>query len=478
MEHWNRTHLGLPGQDTFKTIHFIGIGGVGMSGIAEILINEGFVISGSDNNTSACSLERLQQKGGAIYAQHKADNVHGADLVVISSAIQDDNVELLEARRLRLPVIRRATMLAELMRFRYGIAISGTHGKTTTTCLAANVLAGGGLDPTYVIGGQVSALKSTNARLGNSPYLVAEADESDGSFLDLLPAIAVVTNIDQDHLQAYNGDMHYLQQAFIKFLHKLPFYGQAFLCIDDPGVQAILPYVERPCITYGFSDKADIQACDFEQKGLLSCFTLVDHIRQQNFPVQLNLPGRHNVVNSLAAMGVGIELGIDVESMKTTLFEFPGVKKRFQSLGEVTVNQQSYAEVILDYAHHPRELEAVIQTARACWPEKRLVFVFQPHRYSRTHELLDDFAIVLEKVDVLLILDVYAAGETSLPNADAQALCRSIRSRKQLEPIYVGSNDNLASTLMRLVESQDKIIMSGAGDISQLAQQVVAEYGV
>lgn len=478
MEHWNRTYLGLPGHDTFQKIHFIGVGGVGMSGIAEILLNEGFAISGSDLDASPAT-ERLQERGGIIYTQHQANNVHYADLVVISSAIQESNVELQEARRLRLPVIRRATMLAELMRFRYGVAVSGTHGKTTTTCLVANVLAGGGLDPTYVIGGQVSSLKSSNARLGNSPYLVAEADESDGSFLDLLPAIAVVTNIDQDHLQAYEGDMHYLREAFIQFLHKLPFYGHAFVCIDDANVQKILPWVERPCVTYGFGEQADLQALDYQQHGLLSSFTVKDKIRDQSYEIEINLPGHHNVLNCLAAIGVGLELGMKAKSIQQTLAEFPGVKKRFQSLGYIQpLSHQASVEVTLDYAHHPSELEAIIKTARMCWPDKRLVFVFQPHRYSRTRELLDDFAVVLERVDVLLMLDVYSAGEPSLPDANTKALCRSIRSRKQLEPIYVGNNDNLAATLLRLIQPDDKVIMSGAGDISRLAQQVVAEYGV
>lgn len=478
MENWNRTHLGVPGHNDFRHIHFVGIGGVGMSGIAEVLINEGFAISGSDQSPSK-ALDRLASLGATIYQGHAEVNVQEADLVVVSSAVQPDNIEWQTAKQKRIPVIHRATMLAELMRFRYGVAVSGTHGKTTTTCLLAHVLGGGGLDPTYVIGGQVNTLNSSNARLGSSPYLVAEADESDGSFLDLLPAMAIVTNIDQDHLQAYDSDMQKLRQAFIHFLHKLPFYGKAFVCIDDPGVRAILPYIERPCLTYGTHDEADLQAKHFQQDGRLSCFELKYKPTGQSWTVQLNIPGQHNMLNSLATIGVGIELGVEPERILNALNEFPGVNKRFQQLGYISGSQRSSSvEVLLDYAHHPKELQAVIKTARDCWPDNRLVFVFQPHRYSRTHQLLDSFAMVLDQVDVLLVLDVYPAGEKPLPNADTQALCRSIRSRGQLEPIYIGEHDQLASTLMRLIAPDDKVIMSGAGSIARLAQQVVDDYGV
>lgn len=478
MEHWNRTHLGVPGHNDFRHIHFVGIGGVGMSGIAEVLINEGFGISGSDQSPSN-ALDRLTSLGATIYQFHASEHVQGADLVVVSSAVQSDNVEWQAAKQQRIPVVHRATMLAELMRFRFGVAVSGTHGKTTTTCLLANVLAGGGLDPTYVIGGQISSLNSSNARLGSSPYLVAEADESDGSFLDLLPAMAIVTNIDQDHLQAYDSDMRKLRQAFIDFLHKLPFYGRAFVCIDDPGVREILPYIERPCLTYGTSDEADLQAHDFTQQGRLSSFTVTYKPLKQSWTVQLNIPGEHNMLNSLAAIGVALELGVKSDQILRALSDFPGVQKRFQELGRVGVPQQSSSvEVLLDYAHHPKEIKAVIDTTRACWPHKRLVFVFQPHRYSRTQQMLDSFAMVLDQVDVLLVLDVYPAGEEPLPNADAQALCRNIRSRQQLEPIYIGDHGQLAPTLMRLIQPEDQVIMSGAGSIAHLAQQIVDDYGV
>lgn len=450
-------------------IHFIGIGGVGMSGIAEVLLHEGYLISGSDLVENAVT-KHLTELGAKIYKGHQAKNIADADVVVISSAVKPDNVELVAARKKRMPVIRRAEMLAELMRFRYGIAIAGTHGKTTTTSLVASVLAEGGLDPTFVIGGRLNSA-GTNAHLGLGEYLVAEADESDASFLHLQPAIAVVTNIDEDHMDTYGGSFTQLKKTFIEFLHRLPFYGLAVLCIDDPVVREIMPEVFKPVLTYGFSEQADIQAIDFRQQGLQTYFTVKRKGKHKNLKVQLNLPGRHNVLNALATIGIATELGISDEAICRGLLQFAGVGRRFQLLGDYNFGNGK-AMFIDDYGHHPREIAATIQAARDSWPQRRLVMLFQPHRYTRTRDLFEDFTQVLSQVDMLLMLDVYAAGEDPIAGADARALCRSIRLHGIVEPIFV-KQEQLPLVLAEALQDGDVLLAQGAGSVSRIVAELM-----
>ena len=453
----------------FPRVHFIGVGGTGMSGIAEVMCTLGYQVSGSDKADNAVT-RRLARLGIAVHREHAAANVLGTDCVVVSSAIKPDNPELLEARAQRIPVVPRAEMLAELMRFKRGIAVAGTHGKTTTTSLTASVLAEGGIDPTFVIGGQLLAA-GANARLGSGDWLVAEADESDGSFLRLNPQIAIVTNIDADHLENYGGDFAQVQAAFDEFMHRLPFYGLAVLCIDDPEVAALAERTPRHVMTYGFSEMADVRAEEVSQQGARMRFTLSlpDGAR---CPVTLALPGRHNVQNALAAAAVAWQLGIEPTAIARALEGFAGIGRRFNLLSQTPLEKGGMVTVVDDYGHHPKELEAVFEAARGGWPDKRLVVAFQPHRYSRTRDLFDDFAAVLSTADVVVLSEVYAAGETPVSGADARSLARAIRARGRIDPVVVGAAGELPAVLGDVLENGDLLLMMGAGDIGQVAQHV------
>ena len=453
----------------FPRVHFIGVGGTGMSGIAEVMCTLGYQVSGSDKADNAVT-RRLAKLGIAVHREHSAANVLGTDCVVVSSAIKADNPELMEARAQRIPVVPRAEMLAELMRFKRGIAVAGTHGKTTTTSLTASVLAEGGIDPTFVIGGQLLAA-GANARLGGGDWLVAEADESDGSFLRLNPQIAIVTNIDADHLENYGGDFAQVQAAFLEFMHRLPFYGLAVLCIDDPEVAALAERTPRHVMTYGFSEDADVRAEDVSQQGARMHFTLSlpDGAR---CPVTLALPGRHNVQNALAAAAVAWQLGVEPAAIARALEGFAGIGRRFNLLSQTSLARGGMATVVDDYGHHPKELEAVFAAARGGWPDKRLVVAFQPHRYSRTRDLFDDFAAVLSSVDALVLTEVYAAGESPVAGADAKSLARAIRARGRIDPVVVGGASELPTVLGDVLENGDLLLMMGAGDIGQVAQHV------
>ncbi len=455
----------------FRRVHFVGIGGVGMSGIAEVLCNLGYSVSGSDKADNATT-RRLAGLGARIDRGHDAANVADADVLVVSSAIKPDNIELLAARERRIPIVPRAEMLGELMRFRRGIAVAGTHGKTTTTSLTASVLAEAGLDPTFVIGGQLIAA-GANARLGTGEYLVAEADESDGSFLLLSPVIAIVTNIDADHLENYGGDFERVKKAFSDFLHRLPFYGVAALCIDDPEVAALARETNRRVLTYGIDSEADVRASNLRQHGGATQFTL--HLPEGGpaVAVTLNLPGRHNVLNALAACAVGWQLGVPPEAMQRALEKFQGVGRRFQLRGELKLDQ-GHALLVDDYGHHPRELAAVFAAARAGWPERRLVVAFQPHRYSRTRDLLDDFANVLAETDVLVLTEVYPAGEAPIANADGRALARAVRARGKVDPVLIEHPRDLRSALPPLLRDGDLLLLLGAGDIGAAATELGA----
>ncbi len=452
-----------------RHIHFVGIGGAGMSGIAEVMLNLGYHISGSDRRSGQV-IDQLRAQGAEIVIGHNAGNIAGADAVVISSAVKEDNPEVASARAERIPVVPRAEMLAELMRFRFGIAVAGTHGKTTTTSLVASLLAEGGLDPTFVIGGRLNSA-GTNARLGTGEYLVAEADESDASFLYLQPMMAVVTNIDADHMTTYGGDFDRLRGTFIEFLHHLPFYGQAVLCIDDDEIRGLLPQLTRPVITYGFSNDADLQAMDVRQEGLRTHFSVRFADDEEVLQTTLNMPGRHNVLNALAAIAVARDLGVDNASISSALEKFEGIGRRFQvNDGCRTAN----GEVMLvdDYGHHPREVDATIKAIREGWPERRLVLVFQPHRYTRTQEQFDDFVQVLSQADVLVLTEVYAAGETSIAGADGRSLSRAIRARGQVDPVFVDPVTDLPELLRGLVQDGDVVAMMGAGDIGAMAAKM------
>jgi UDP-N-acetylmuramate--alanine ligase len=400
----------VPEMRRIKRIHFIGIGGAGMSGIAEVLLNQGYQISGSDLRESSV-VSRLQSMGVEIFIGHKMTNVIGADVIVNSSAVDEDNPEIVSAREHRIPVVRRAEMLAELMRYRHGIAVAGTHGKTTTTSLITAVLAAGGLDPTFVIGGLVNSAGS-NAKLGTSQYLVAEADESDASFLHLQPMVAVITNIDADHMDTYEGDFSRLKKTFMEFVSNLPFYGLLVVCGDDPVIQELLPDISRQVITYGFGEDNDYRAVDVRQDKTQTYFSVISHAISSEEPVsiRLNMPGRHNVLNALAAIAIAVDEKVEVLAIKQGLESFEGVGRRFQIYGEYPVADGS-AMLIDDYGHHPREVDATILAVRDGWPDRRLVMIYQPHRYSRTRDLYEDFVDVLSKVDVLILLDVYSAGE-------------------------------------------------------------------
>ena len=452
-----------------KHVHFVGIGGAGMSGIAQVLINQGYEVSGTDLAASTVT-EQLAQQGAKIFIGHEAKNILGADVVVTSTAVGDDNPEVVLARESKIPVIPRAEMLGELMRFSKGVAVAGTHGKTTTTSLVASVMASGDMDPTFIIGGRLLSADA-NARLGQGEFLVAEADESDASFLHLQPLLAVVTNIDADHLETYHGDFAELKETFIQFLHNIPFYGLAILCIDDPIVREILPAISRPVLTYGFSEDADIRASDFRQQGICSVFRVNQQATGSEIEVRLNLPGRHNVLNALAAIAVAWKLGITNEKIISGLNEFQGIGRRFQVNGPLAFNG---GEVLLvdDYAHHPRELQAVLSAVEAAWPERRKLVVFQPHRYSRTRDLLEDFGHVLSDVDHLVVMEVYAAGESPLASADGRALCRAIRARGKAIPIFVEDREQLFDVLANTTQAGDVLVTLGAGDIGRIALEL------
>lgn len=450
-------------------IHFVGVGGTGMSGIAEVLSNLGYRVSGSDIKSSSVT-DRLIALGVKVYFGHQAENVEDVDVVVTSSAVDRSNPEVMIAYEKRIPVIPRAEMLAELMRFRFGIAVAGTHGKTTTTSLTTMMLAEGGLDPTFVIGGRLNSAGS-NAKLGLGKYLVAEADESDASFLYLQPMMAVVTNIDQDHMETYGGSYGRLKETFIKFLHQLPFYGLAVLCSDDLGVQEILADISKPVKTYGVNEAADVRAINIVQDGLRTHFTVLRWGGLPELQVTLNLPGWHNMLNALAAITIATTLGVDDQAIIKALSEFKGVGRRFQINGDLEY-QGGKLTLVDDYGHHPRELAATLEALRQAWPTRRKVVVFQPHRYTRTRDLYEDFVAVLSGVDVLILLDIYAAGETPIAGADGKALSRSIRIRGQVDPVFVQDRDDLVGILASIVQKEDVILTMGAGNVGQIAAEL------
>lgn len=449
-----------------KKIHFVGIGGSGMSGIAEVLLNLGYSISGSDLAGNAAT-QRLEALGARVFQGHDPAHIGDADAVVISSAVSQDNPEVLAARKKCVPVVPRAIMLAELMRLKRGIAIAGTHGKTTTTSLVASVLAAGGFDPTFVIGGRLNSVNA-NAALGTGDFIVAEADESDASFLNLHPVIEVVTNIDADHMDTYGHDFTRLKQAFIEFTQRLPFYGRAVLCIDNSNVREIKPFVSKPVTTYGFHEDADVRATEAMAQGARMHFTVV----QKNFPdmrVSLNLPGMHNVQNACAAVAIARELGIADSATQRALEEFTGVNRRFTRLGEISLpDAGGKAELIDDYGHHPAEIAATIAAARGAYPGRRLVVAFQPHRYTRTRDLFEDFVRVLSGVDVLLLAEVYPAGEQPIVAADGRSLSRAIRVAGKVDPVFVEKMEDMPGFILNVAKDGDVVIVIGAGTISRV----------
>ncbi len=456
-----------------KCVHLVGIGGVGMAGIAEVLLNLGYQVSGSDLKIGA-NTRHLQNLGARIFLGHARGNIRDAGVLVVSTAVEPDNPELLEARERRIPVVRRAEMLAELMRFRFGIAIAGTHGKTTTTSLVAAVLAEGGLDPTFVVGGKVTSIGS-NAKLGAGPYLVAEADESDASFLLLAPMISVITNVDADHMDTYGGDFGKLKQTFVSFIHHLPFYGLAVLCVDDPVVRELLPEFGRPTMTYGIECDADCWAENLEPEGRSTRYRLRFKDLQQGWNVQLNLAGRHNVLNSLAAACVARELGVEIGAIQSALSNFKGVGRRCEFLGELVFDGKRVT-LVDDYGHHPKEIGATLQAVRAAWPEKRVVVVFQPHRYTRTRDLFEDFTAVLSEPDALLLTEVYPAGEAPIAGADGRALARAVRERGKLQPVFLDSAQQLPALLPGVARDGDLVLTLGAGDIGAVANQMAEQH--
>jgi len=461
-------------QSRVKHIHFIGIGGVGMGGIAEVLLNLGYQVSGSDlaNNTL---IEHLCTLGAKVMIGHDPAYLNNADVVVVTTAVSHDNVELSAAREQRIPVVPRAEMLAELMRFSYGIAIAGTHGKTTTTSLVAALLSEGDLDPTFVIGGRLNSAGS-NARLGSGRYLVAEADESDASFLFLQPMISVVTNIDEDHMSTYDNDFEKLKATFVEFLHHLPFYGLAVMCLDDPVVRELLTDVIRPVMTYGTDENADFQIIDLKQKEGLSHFSVIDKKAGHTFAVNLNMPGIHNALNATAGLVVARNLGVPIEVCQHALSTFAGVDRRFNVLGDIRT-RSGIATLVDDYGHHPTEIAATVLAVRDGWSGNRLVVIFQPHRYTRTRDLFEDFAHVLSGVDVLIVMEVYPAGEAKIAGADAKSLCRAIRLRGKVEPIFVEDKLELFNLLPTVLNETDLVLTLGAGDIGRIARELPEQLG-
>ena len=456
-----------------KHIHFVGIGGSGMNGIAEVLLNLGFQVSGSDLADSAAT-QRLRQLGAAVHVGHAEQNLSNADAVVVSTAVGKDNPEVLAARARKIPVVPRAMMLAELMRLRQGIAVAGTHGKTTTTSLVASVLAKGGFDPTYVIGGRLNS-SGTNAKLGAGEFIVAEADESDASFLYLTPILAVVTNIDADHMETYGHDFARLKQAFVDFLERLPFYGRALLCVDDANVRELLARISKPVTTYGFAEDAQIRAVNVRHEGGKMRFTAL--CRHNSVPVDLditlNLAGLHNVLNALAAIAVGLEIGVAEESIVAALAEFQGVGRRFQRYGEIPLQNGGSFTLIDDYGHHPVEMVATLSAVRGAFPGRRLVLAFQPHRYTRTRDLFEDFVKVLGTVDALLLAEVYAAGEAPIVAANGRALMHALRVAGQSETVFVEPIQDMPQAILKMAQPGDVVLTMGAGSIGSVPGQVL-----
>ena len=462
----------VPGMRRITRIHFVGIGGAGMCGIAEVLCNQGYRVSGSDAANSP-TLDRLRQAGVEVHVGHAAGHVSGADVVVSSSAVREDNVEITAARAGRIPVVPRAEMLAELMRYRHGIAVAGTHGKTTTTSIIASIFAEAGLDPTFVIGGRLNSAQA-NARLGVSRYLIAEADESDASFLHLQPMVAVVTNIDADHMGTYGGDFERLKRTFVEFLHNLPFYGLCVLCIDDPAAAAIVPQVTRQVLTYGRSRDADFRLCDFRQQGARSCFRVERPAGRAALDLSLALPGVHYALNATAAVAVATDEEIPDDAIVRGIAAFQGVGRRFESYGELPLPDGGSALLVDDYGHHPTEVAANLAAVRAGWPERRVVMVYQPHRYTRTQELYEDFARVLSQVDALVLLEVYSAGEDPIPGADSRSLCRSIRQRGRLDPVFVPDAAGAVDVLPGILRPGDFLLVQGAGNVGRVVPALLA----
>ncbi len=457
-----------------RHIHFVGIGGAGMSGIAEVLLNQGYTISGSDLGDNVAT-RRLAELGARVHLGHDARHIDGADAIVTSTAVKEDNPEVVAAHAKLLPVVPRAVMLAELMRMKKGIAIAGTHGKTTTTSLVASVLAAAQLDPTFVIGGKLNSA-GVNARLGSGEYIVVEADESDASFLNLLPVMAVVTNIDADHMDTYGHDFGRLKQAFVDFLHHMPFYGAAVVCVDDPAVRSLLPQIARPITSYGLSTDAQVRAVDVRAVGGQMHFTVLrkNGVELAPLSVVLNLPGVHNVLNALAAIAVAVELGVDDAAVVQALANFKGVGRRFQRYGDAALPQGGACTIVDDYGHHPVEMAATIAAARGAFPGRRLVLAFQPHRYSRTRDCFEDFIKVMGQADAVLLAEVYAAGEAPLVAADSRSLARAMRVAGQVEPVFVNEIEHMAAAIVRNVRDGDVVLCMGAGSIGGVAAQVMA----
>ncbi len=471
----DRSAYHIPEMRRIRRIHMIGIGGSGMSGIAEVLVNLGYEVAGSDLQDSTVT-GRLRDKGIEIFIGHAADNIGAADVVVSSSAVSDDNPEVIAARKLRVPVVPRAEMLAELMRYRHGIAVAGTHGKTTTTSLIASIFGEAALDPTFVIGGLLNSVGS-NAQLGASRFLIAEADESDASFLHLQPMVAVVTNIEPDHMDTYGGDFSVLRRTYVEFLHNLPFYGMAILCVDDPVVAAMQQDVTRQVTTYGFSPEADYQVVDLQRTGLSTRFVVRRPGDASHLSVELNMPGKHNVLNATAAIAVACDEGLDDDAIQRGLANFGGVGRRFTQLGQLDFPECAVT-LVDDYGHHPTEVRATLDSVQQAWPGQRVVMVYQPHRYSRTRDLYEDFVSVLCECDQLVLLDVYPAGEEPIAGADSRSLARSIRQRGHVEPIFAGSASDVPGLLVDIVREGDILVTQGAGSISRLAKDLQARFGV
>jgi UDP-N-acetylmuramate--alanine ligase len=443
-----------------------------MNGIAQVMLNLGYEVSGTDIKQNAAT-QRLAEQGATVHIGHAAEHLAEADAVVISSAVNEDNPEVRAARERRIPVVPRAEMLAEIMRFRYGIAVAGTHGKTTTTSLIASLLIEGGLDPTYVIGGRLNS-RGSYAHLGEGEVLVAEADESDASFLYLQPMLAVVTNVDEDHMATYGNDFMRLRATFLEFLHHLPFYGLAVMCIDDDNVRDLLPELTRKVLTYGTREGADVRAVDIRQQEMTTRFTV--HLAETaGFEVTLNMPGRHNVLNALAAIAVAHELGVEVAIVQSALSAFQGIGRRFQARNDCRIGDFRLM-LVDDYGHHPREVAATLEAVRSGWPERRLVLAFQPHRYSRTHDAFDDFVAVLSSVDVLVLAEVYAAGEAPVAGADGRALSRAIRARGQVDPVFLENIEELPAILQDIVAEGDIVVTMGAGNIGLVAAQMAEAF--
>ena len=467
------TLIDNPTRSKIKKIHFIGIGGSGMSGIAEVLANLGYEISGSDIQSNTAT-EKLEKLGCSISYKQQAKNVIGKQAIVVSSAIDKNNPELQEARQQKLLIVPRAEMLAELMRFRFGIAISGTHGKTTTTSLIVHIMTEAKLDPTYVIGGIINAT-GMNAKLGKSDYLIAEADESDASFLHLQPMLSVITNIDEDHMSTYNHSYQKLTDACINFTSNLPFYGVCVVCIDDDGVKGILKKIHRPVLSYGFSGNADVKACNVKQNEMRMSFDVSCSKYQKNFPVTLNLIGKHNILNALAAISVAIELEIGIDIIQKALSHFSGVSRRLDYHQNLSINTH-HLPLFDDYGHHPKEISAVLSTLRDTYPEKRLVVIFQPHRYSRTRDLFNDFVSCLSKVDVLILLNIYAANEPAINTISSSTLADSIRRRSSIDPIVVKDISEIVEILPNVVNKNDVILTLGAGDVNKIPHQLKTHF--